>query len=65
VLAMCLKWPSRFKIPPNAHRQNVAKWCEFEAGKSDVRDEIRSGRPPLSLMKSSEKLMKTFVLTDV
>jgi hypothetical protein len=27
-------------------RQNVAKWCrEFEAGKSDVHDEIRSGRP--------------------
>jgi hypothetical protein len=28
----------------NSH--NVAKWCrEFEAGKSDVHDEIRSGRP--------------------
>jgi transposase len=28
------------------NRQNVAKWCrEFEAGRSDVDDEIRSGRP--------------------
>jgi hypothetical protein len=28
------------------NRQNVAKWCcEFEAGRSDVHDEIRSGRP--------------------
>jgi hypothetical protein len=43
------------------NRQNVAKWCrEFEAGRSDVHDEGNS----LSLMKSSEILMKTFVLTD-
>jgi hypothetical protein len=27
------------------NRQDVAKWCEFEAGRSDVHDEIRSGRP--------------------
>jgi hypothetical protein len=27
------------------NRQSVAKWCrEFEAGRSDVHDEIRSGR---------------------
>ena len=26
--------------------QNMAKWyCEFEVGRSDVHDEIRSGRP--------------------
>jgi hypothetical protein len=44
------------------NRQNVAKWCpEFEAGRSDVHD----GGHPLSLMKSSKKLMKTFELTDV
>jgi hypothetical protein len=41
-------------------RQNVAKWCrEFEAGRSD----IHVGHP-LSLMKSSKNLMKTFVLLD-
>jgi hypothetical protein len=40
----------------------MAKWCrEFEAVRSDVHDEVH----PLSLMKSSKKLMKTFVLTDV
>jgi hypothetical protein len=28
------------------NRQNMAKWySEFEAGRSDVHDEIRSGRP--------------------
>jgi F420-0:gamma-glutamyl ligase-like protein len=28
------------------NRQSMAKWCrEFEAGRSDVHDEIRSGRP--------------------
>jgi hypothetical protein len=28
------------------NRQNVTKWChEFEAGRNDVHDEIRSGRP--------------------
>jgi hypothetical protein len=28
------------------NRQTVAKWClEFEAGRSDVHNEIRSGRP--------------------
>jgi hypothetical protein len=44
------------------NRQNVAKWCrEFEAGRSVVHDEGYS----LSLMKSSKKSMKTFVLTDV
>jgi hypothetical protein len=44
------------------NRQNVAKCCrEFEAGRRDVHDEGH----PLSLMKSSKKLMKTFVLTDV
>jgi hypothetical protein len=43
------------------NRQSMAKWCcEFEAGRSDVHDEIRSG-----LMKSSKKMMKTFMLTDV
>jgi hypothetical protein len=48
------------------NRQNVAKWCrEFEAGRSNVHDEVRSGIPSLSLMKSSKKLMKTFLLTDV
>jgi hypothetical protein len=48
------------------NRQIVAKWCsEFEARRSDVRDDLWSGRPPLSLMKSSKKSMKTFVLTDV
>jgi hypothetical protein len=37
------------------NRQNVAKWCrEFEVEGC-----------PLSLMKSSKILMKTFVLTDV
>jgi hypothetical protein len=41
------------------NRQNVTKWCcEFEAGRSDVHDEIRSGRP-------SKKLMRTFALTDI
>jgi hypothetical protein len=44
------------------NRQKVAKWCrEFEAGRSDVLDEGH----PLSLMKSSKKMVKTFVLTDV
>jgi hypothetical protein len=44
------------------NRQNVAKWYrEFEAGRSDAHDEGH----PLSLTKSSKKLMKTFVLTDV
>jgi hypothetical protein len=44
------------------NRQNVAKWCrEFEAGRRDGHD----GGHPLSLMKSSKKIMKTFVLTDV
>jgi hypothetical protein len=29
-------------------RQNMAKWCcKFEAGKSDVRDKIKSGRPSI------------------
>jgi hypothetical protein len=43
------------------NRQDMAKWCrEFEAGRSDVYD-----GHPLSLMKSSKKFMKTFVLTDV
>jgi hypothetical protein len=47
------------------NRQNVAKsCCEFEVGRSDVHDEIRSGRPLLSLMKSCKKL-KTVMLTDV
>jgi transposase len=28
------------------NKQNVTKWCrEFEKGRSDVHDEIRSGRP--------------------
>jgi transposase len=28
------------------NRQNVTKWChEFEVGRSDVHDEITSGRP--------------------
>jgi hypothetical protein len=41
------------------NRQNVAKWCrQFEAGRSDVHDEIRSGRPLLSLMKSFKNLSK-------
>jgi hypothetical protein len=44
------------------NRLSVAKWYrEFEAGRNDVHDEGH----PLSLMKSSKKLMKTFVLTDV
>jgi hypothetical protein len=44
------------------NRQNMAKLCrEFEAGRSDVHDEGH----PLLLMKSSKKLAKTFVLTDV
>jgi hypothetical protein len=43
-------------------RQDVAKWCcEFEAGRSDIHDEGHT----LSLMKPSQKLMKTFVLTAV
>jgi hypothetical protein len=43
------------------NRQNLAKWCrEFEVGRSDA----HYGHP-LSLMKSSKELMKTFVLTDV
>jgi hypothetical protein len=30
------------------NRQNMAKWChEFEAGKNDGHDEIRSGRPSI------------------
>jgi hypothetical protein len=30
------------------NRQNVAKWCgEFEAGRSDIHDEIMSGRPSI------------------
>jgi hypothetical protein len=44
------------------NRQVVAKWCrEFEAGRNDVHD----GGHSLSLMKSSKKLIRTFVLTDV
>jgi hypothetical protein len=44
------------------NRQNVAKWCrEFEAGRSDVHDEGYA----LSLMKSSKKLKKTVLQTDV
>jgi hypothetical protein len=44
------------------NRQNAAKSCsESEAGRSDVHDEGH----PLSLTKSSQKLMKTFVLTDI
>jgi hypothetical protein len=28
------------------NRQHVTKWCrEFEAGRNDIHDEIRSGRP--------------------
>jgi hypothetical protein len=44
------------------NRQNEAKWCrEYEAGISDGHDEGH----PLSLIKSSKKSMKTFVLTDI
>jgi hypothetical protein len=46
--------------------QNVGKWCcEFEAGRSDVHDEIRSGRPSIVTDEIIQKLMKTFMLTDV
>jgi hypothetical protein len=45
------------------NRQNMAKWCrEFEAGRSDVHDEIRSGRPSVVTDKI---IQKTFKLTDV
>jgi transposase len=30
------------------NRQNVAKWCrEFNAGRTDIHDEQRTGRPSL------------------
>jgi hypothetical protein len=48
------------------NRQNVTKWCrEFKAGISDVHDEIRSGRPSVVTDEIIQKLMETFVLTDV
>jgi hypothetical protein len=48
------------------NRQNVAKWYhESEAGRSGVRDEIRSGRPSAVTDEIIEKIMTTFVLTDV
>jgi hypothetical protein len=48
------------------NRQNVANWCrEFEAGRSDVHDEIRSGRPSVVTNEIAPKFIKTFVLTDV
>jgi hypothetical protein len=44
------------------NRQNVAKWCrEFEAGRSDVHD----GRPSVVTDGIIQKLMRTFMLTDV
>jgi hypothetical protein len=47
-------------------RQNMAKWCrEFEAGRSDIHDEIRSGRPSVVTDEIIQKLMEIFVLTDV
>jgi hypothetical protein len=43
-------------------RQNVAKWCrEFVAAKSDVHD----GRPSVVADKIIQKLIETFVLTDI
>jgi hypothetical protein len=48
------------------NRQNVAKWWrEFEAGTSNVHDEIRSGRPFVVTDEIIQKLLKTFSLTDV
>jgi hypothetical protein len=47
-------------------RQNVAKWCrEFEVGRSDVHDEIRSGMSSVVTDEIIQKMVKTFVLTDV
>jgi hypothetical protein len=46
-------------------RQNVVKWCrEIDAGRGD-HDEMRSGRPSIVTDENIQKLMKTFVLTDV
>jgi hypothetical protein len=48
------------------NRQNVAKRCrEFEAGRSDIHNKIRSGRPSVVTDKIIQKCMKAFVLTDV
>jgi hypothetical protein len=48
------------------NRQNVAKWYrEFEAGRNDVHNEIRSGRQSVVADEIIQKLMKTLVLTDV
>jgi hypothetical protein len=47
------------------NRQDVAKWCEFEAGRSDVHDEIRSGRASLVTDEIIQRIYETFVLTDV
>jgi transposase len=39
------------------NRQNVAKWCrEFEAGRSDIHYEIRSGRPSVVADKILQKI---------
>jgi hypothetical protein len=47
------------------NRSKVGKWCrEFEAGKSDVHDEM-SGRPSIVTDEIIQKMMKTFVLIDV
>jgi hypothetical protein len=48
------------------NRQKVAKWClEFEVGRSDVHHEIRSERPSVVTDEIIQKMMKTFMLTDV
>jgi hypothetical protein len=40
----------------------VAKWCrEFEAGRSDIHEEIRSGRPSVVTDEIIQKVVKTFV----
>jgi hypothetical protein len=39
------------------NRQNMAKCChEFEAGKSDAHDEIRSGRPSIVTCEIIQKI---------
>jgi hypothetical protein len=47
-------------------RENVAKWRELEARRSDVQYDIRSGRPSVVTDENIQKIfMETFVLTDV
>jgi hypothetical protein len=48
------------------NRQNVAKWCcEFNAGRTDIHDEQRTGKPSLINTDLVQKVEETFVLTGV